>query len=439
VDRTLEQAVVEFLSFSQTGTHHETELAGFSIAQWERCLAWMDNSGLALYFLRAVENHSDWIPLFVLERLQTKHQANLDRTAYMERQFILINRAFETAGLKYVAVKGSTLVPEFCPDAALRHQSDLDYLVNRPSLQLSRKVLEHLGYVLHTESRHELSMVLPCYDKPARGDEQYKPMSPHSVELHLAIMPKSSHVAWEEPPFLENAIVRLAQGSAFCGLNEEDTLLLQSIHAFCHILAGWMKLSWLYEIGFFLNTREEGSNLWQTLSERLVLQPVLREAVAVVVGLASQFFGAHIPFAINKWTDEVRPAVRIWIDNYARPWAFGPNLLDEDAWFPTSKLVLFLHQQYVADSTDWRRILASRLLGLGGIDRIKRRMAQRSSPVRRLMTLVTARDFRRVGYHVGANLRYFWELPRWRYLTRGCRPTVSNSTSPTCSAATQKT
>lgn len=425
VEGAIKHAVVEFLSFSRANAHPEVELAGFSISQWEGCLAWMDDSGLALYFLRAIESHIDCIPGFVRECLQKKYRANLERTAYLERRFVLINRAFETAGVRYAAVKGLTLVPEFCPEAALRHQSDFDYLVNRSSLELARQVLENIGYVLHNESRHELTVVLPCHKKPAGGDEQYDWTAPHSVELHLRIIPQFRHITWEEPPFLENAIVRLGQASAFRGLSDDDTFLLLSIHAFHHILAGWIRLSWLYEIGFFLKKHETNPNLWEGISRKLASEPRLREAVTVVVGLAAQFFHAPVPFAIAKWMDEVRPAVRLWIENYARPWAFGPNLLDEYAWFfSTSKLVLFLHRQYVADGITWRSILFSRLLALGGVDRLKSRMARRPSLAGRVKALVSARDLRRVGYHLGADLRYFWELPRWKYLSRRFSPRV---------------
>lgn len=437
--RTLEEALVECMSFSPTGGRPRDELAKFSTTQWERCLTWMDDSGLALYFLRSVESHIDCIPPFVLERLQTKHRANLERTAYMKRQFGVINRAFGTAGIRYAAVKGLTLVPEFCPEASLRHQSDFDYLVDSRSLPSARRALEDIGYVLHDEKHHELILVLPCHGKPGRGDEQYESTSPHSVELHLTIMPEFRHLVWEEPHFLDDAIVREFEGSLFFGLNDDNTFVLQSIHAFQHILSGWIKLSWLYEIGFFIEKRGTDSNLWQGISERLASEPLLRESVTVVVGLASQFFGAHIPFAMNKWVGEVRPPVRTWIQNYARPWAFGHNLLDDYACFPTSKLILFLHQQYVADRRNWRRILSGRLLALGGIDRVRSRVARHSSTTRRLRTLVNARDIRRIGYHLGANLRYLWELPRWRRLTRGCDMAGGNSIPPSCSTLTQRT
>ncbi len=427
---SLKESVVEFLAFSRTSGGPTRELSGFSAGEWEHSLTWMDYSGLALYFLRAIQSHTDWVPRFVLECLQNKLGANLERTAYMERQFAFINRAFEEAGVRYAAVKGFTLVPEFCPEASLRHQSDLDYLVNGPSLDLACQVLEDIGYVLHKEAQHEVTLILPHKEALIRIDEQYNANTPHSVELHLTVG-ELRHLAWEEPQFLENAVKRAFQGSAFCSLPDDDTFVLQSIHAFYHILDGWIKLSWLYEIGYFLEKRATDSDLWQRISTRLSDEPPLREAVAVVVSLAAQFFRARIPFTVNRWVEEIRPTVRMWIEKYSRPWVFGHNLLeDEYAWFPTRKLVLFLYGQYVPDSGNWRSVLSRRLLALRGIDKAMRRITRDSSAQRWQTSQLNAREFWKIPYHIGANLRYLWELPRWWLLTRPSSLTGSNYIPP---------
>lgn len=418
--RILEESVVELLSFSRTSACPTRDLGAFPAHLWEHCLTWMDYSGLTLYFLRAIQSHTEWIPGFVLERLQDKHDANLERTAYMERQFVLINHAFEAAAVRYAAVKGLTLVPEFCPEASLRHQSDFDYLVDGPSLHSARHVIEDLGYVLHKEAPHEIGLLLSGYDEPRLIDEQYNAKTPHSVELHLTIG-EFRHLAWEEPPFLENAVERVFQGSAFCGLSDDDTFVLQSIHTFYHLIDGWVKLSWLYEVGYFLEKRATDYDLWERISRRLAGEPLLREAVTVVVSLASRFFRARVPLTVNGWVEEIRPAVRVWIENYSRPWAFGHNLVDDYAWFPTSKLVLFLYRQYVPASEPWASVLSRRLLALKGFERDMRRITRHSSAQRLPTTRVSAREFWKIPYHLGANLRYLWELPRWWFLTRDSR------------------
>lgn len=427
--RTLEEGVVDFLSFSQVSDRPTADLTKFSASQWERCLKWMDDSGLALYFLQAAERATDPAPHFVMESLRRRLDANRQRVASMERQFRLINQRFETANIKFAAVKGLALVPEFCPNPSLRHQSDFDYLVDQPSLKPARSVLEDMGYFLHEEWERELILVLPSDRKPARGEVQYDADAPHSVELHLSIVAELGQVAWEEPPFLENAVARRFQGSTYPALNDEDAFMLQCIHAFHHILIGWIKLSWLYEIGYFVERHEADRDFWERVSQNLTVEPLLREAIAVIVCLASQVFGAPIPLAIKSWIEAIRPSVRTWIENYSWHWLFGHNLAGEFAWFPTSKLVLFLHQQYIRDPGNDQSVARSRLLPLRGINRIKHKIRRKPSlgPVRYGRLIAT--EFRRVIHHLGSDLRYLWEVPRWRRLSRACGATGSTSIS----------
>jgi len=384
----------------------------------------MDDMGLALYFLKAIEGTTDVVPDFVLRSLQKKRRANEERTSYMQRQFEFIGRRFENAGIQYAAVKGLTLVPEYCPDASLRHQSDFDYLTDREGLYTSSRLLEEMGYVLDEETDRERVFVYPAQQKPERGDTQYAASAPHSVELHLTI--GHFHLAWKEPAFLENVAVRRLQGSTFHGLCDDDSFVLQAVHAFHHLLEGWIKLSWLYEIGHFINSRELDSDLWHKISGRLAGDPLLREAVAVIVVLASKLFQIQIPVQVEGWIKEIRPAVLIWIDNYARVCAFGRARIDEFEWFPASKLVLFLHRQYVLDSREWRGIAATLLLGLKGLKRVSHSLTTKRLPEGKPRTRLSLRQFRRMIFHLGSGIRYMWEMPRWWQLTRACPLNESN-------------
>lgn len=432
VKRGLEETVVDILSLSSCNRCPFPALQGYSSAEWERCLTWMDDTGLALYFLHAIEQTTDAVPEFVIQRLRNKRHANEERTSYMQRQFEFINRGFENIGIRYSAVKGLTLEPTFCPDVSLRHQSDFDYLTDLEGLYRGSLLLQEMGYVLHKESDHERIFVHPDNQGPKRGDAQYAASAAHSVELHLTIG-HFPHLAWKEPVFLENAVTRRFHGSTFQGLSDADSFILQALHSFHHLLGGWLKLSWLYEIAHFLDTRAPDTDLCQTISKKLSADPLLREAVAVIVSLASQLFQVQPPASIENWITEIRPAVRIWIEKYARVWTFGPNRIDEFEWFPTSKLVLFLHQQYVPDRRDWRGIALARLLALNGLKRISRSAISKRPSKEKSGTRLSAREFRRIAFHLGSDLRYMWEVPRWWHWTRTCPPNGSSlkgSSSP---------
>ncbi len=87
----------------------------------------------------------DAIPDSVASRLQQNLEANRLRVEDMSQQFGTINKKFNDAGIWYAAVKGFSLVPEYCPYAPLRHQGDFDYLVEDKSLPAARRLLLEAG------------------------------------------------------------------------------------------------------------------------------------------------------------------------------------------------------------------------------------------------------------------------------------------------------
>jgi len=383
----------------------------------------MNDMGLALYFLQMIKDRraEDLVPDSAFRLLNSDLSANKRRVAYMEQQFVFLNRRFGEAGVTYAAVKGLTLVPEFCRDASLRHQSDFDYLVDERSLPQARHVLQGMGYSLHKESSQELIFVMPSAGQPSRGHEQYKAEAPHSVELHRTVS-QFRGLSLVEPRFIENTTLRELRGSVYQTLSEEDAFVLQGLHCFHHILDGWVKLSWLYEIGYFIEKRGTDHLLWQKVSRKFGNDPLLREAVAVAIELTASFFLAPVPCAIQEWIDDLRPAVRLWIEHYARSWVFGKNRVGEFGDYgllPTCKLVLFLHQQYASDARAWRRDVArGRLFPLERLARIARTITTKPASVLQPQLRKRERVLRRIAFHLGAGIRYLWEVPRWRRLIR---------------------
>ena len=128
--RRLSEIVVAFLSFSNSDAD---ALKAFSRRDWERALQWLDDAGLSFYFLQKLKDAEarDFVPTWVVSRLEGNYYANQQRMDHMSNYFDRLNRKFKEAGIRYAAIKGFSLVPEFCPIASLRHQSDLDYLVRR--------------------------------------------------------------------------------------------------------------------------------------------------------------------------------------------------------------------------------------------------------------------------------------------------------------------
>jgi hypothetical protein len=424
LSKALAKTVVDFLGFSGTASDQANQLSGFSDREWKQALQWLHDAGLSLYLLQKLKdiNRTDVLPTSILLGLEENLAANRRRVAHLARQFDFLNHKLDCARVRYAVVKGFSLVPAFCQDSSLRHQSDFDYLVDDQSLPLARTVLEDAGYSLQKWKANELAFLMPSAGMPSPADGQYEPDSPYAVELRRAFCDSDIHgVSFEGPEFsVDDVRTRRWQELTFRGLPEEDMFLIQVIHAFNHILTGWVRMSWLYEIAYFLNQRSTDRPLWERVQRRVAGrdEPLLREMIVVVAELARHFYRAPIPSMFGTGFDELRPSVRIWIQNYAWTWAFAKNRVDQFSLFSASPVVLFLHQQYLSDVSARRRLMRSRLLPWEQVLRRVRSITANSSANAGARGSQLERLFIRLLFHVTGGLRYLWEIPRWRRLNK---------------------
>jgi hypothetical protein len=68
VKRTPAEEIVDFLSFSGTPGHRLAGLRDFRQRDWKHAVRWLDDGGLAFYFLRKVKhtNAANTIPAWVV-------------------------------------------------------------------------------------------------------------------------------------------------------------------------------------------------------------------------------------------------------------------------------------------------------------------------------------------------------------------------------------
>lgn len=385
--------------------------------EWKRTLTWLDHSGLALYFLDRVEAEgvTPFVPGELLAQLQLRKSSNERRIERLKQMFAAINDGFQKAGVRYAAVKGFSLIPQYCANPYCRSISDLDYLVERDSIEAAQRVLVELGYVLKKSEGEEFSFWIPAAE-PVGTTQQYSPDGPWMVELHLSM--------WDQGLFrvplklpescLAETNVHEWEGLRFTCLPDHFVFVGQILHAFKHVLDGWVRLSWLFEIGHFLqNHRDRG--FWNQVDVMVSEEPSLGDFIAFISHLASDLFGFSPSSAIRAYASRLPIPVRIWLRDYAHEWLFQKLPRYELSTLSPSKLVLFLRERYATapGATEnrkrslfpWRRV--GHLLEAGG-------------------TRVTWRSFSykvrwlsvHVIYHIGANLRYLWELPKWRYRIR---------------------
>jgi len=421
VRRTPAEEIVEFLSFSSTPSNHVEKLKKVSPREWEHLLQWLDDSGLAFYFLQKLKNtNSDAVPSWVISRLEGNFAANQRRVADMSLRFDVLNQKFNEAGVRYAVLKGLSLVPQFCPDVTLRHQSDFDYLIDDQSLSAAQRVLVEAGYSEKVPESSQKFVFLMPGTRASRSGEQYSAQAPHAVELHLD--PWDSEDMHRLPAMprqfsVERTRMQRVSGFSFPALTEEDAFLLQVLHACQHLFTYWIRMSCFFEIGYFLNQRTSDTSLWNRIEQQVGDNLVLREFVVVITELVAKLFRAPVPELVRAWGARIRPAPRVWLESYARPWAFCELPAYEFRWFPKAKLTLFLYQQYRDDCAE-KHVMRNRLLTLSRMARMAAAAKEKPSLILDVGWWRRQLLIRRSLFHALAGLRYLCEIPRWRWLNR---------------------
>lgn len=425
VKQTPAEAIVAFLSFSDVSNGSLAAIEKFTHRQWNRVQLWLDDAGLAFYFLqRLKDKHSKTIvPPLVLARLERNFASNQARVGEMSVRFNAINRRFDDAGIRYAVVKGFSLVPEFCPCASFRYQADFDYLIADQSLSAARCVLIDAGYnPRDSRSGKEFIFVAPGA-KPSRGDAQYSPQAPHAVELHTDIWDNEMHELQSIPKqfSVDQARRRCWNGFSFPAQTDEDAFLLLVLHACRHIFTQWIRVSNFFEIGCFLNRRWSDTDLWDKIEGRVGENVVMRDFVVIVAEFVTQLFDAPVPRLVQDWAARLRPQSRVWVEHYARDWALCELPAYQFCLFPRSKLVLFLQQQYQDTS--------SRLKPRAKDSHLSARLRRITSALRLKPSLLLSPEWRRRNlllrrsvFYALAQVRYVCEIPRWRWLTRASAP-----------------
>ena len=79
--RTPAQQIVDFLSFSSDSRPSIAGLRDFRQRDWKHALRWLDDAGLAFYFLRKVKNTNanDTVPTWAMSGLEQRFAANRQR------------------------------------------------------------------------------------------------------------------------------------------------------------------------------------------------------------------------------------------------------------------------------------------------------------------------------------------------------------------------
>lgn len=321
-------------------------------------LRWLDQSGLSLSLLKPLEAcectsyRSAWI-----STLRSRLLRNTERVRDMLIEFRRINHAFQVHGVKAAALKGITLVPDFCEDPGLRHQCDFDFLVAPKMVPTAAEALGDCGYFAdHLNDSGETCFNTPLRHLPSAQDDIYTVQRHRQVDLHVSI--------WEQCPWfsldfptdcLKGAKWERYGDISYLGLTLEDKFLMQVYHSFRHCFRSWVRLSWIREIGYCLERYPENDDLWRRVITRSGISQFSKMVFAFVLGITNELFGSPIPAVLQAWTaDAAPPSLRVWLDHFAVDWAIAD--------WPGSLNNLFLARLFIPNRTRRVEYLKGRLL-----------------------------------------------------------------------------
>jgi hypothetical protein len=324
----------------------------------KRLLLWLDQSGLAFHFLDRLQREKalDLVSADLRQALEQRAHQNRVRMHAMLSEFSNLNKSFTNHGVRYSAMKGFTLVPEYCPDPFLRHQTDFDFLIAPESAKDASRALVSCGYELQESGDSgEMTFGTPLLYVPSRHDNIYDVPRHRQVDLHTALWHEAHCVSIGAPIDCLNRLRRKSLlGVSFPALAEDDMFLLHVFHIFQHLLASWIRLSWLFELDHFLGIHEQDAALWHSVLDRASGDVKLRRALGLVLRLTNQIFPRRLPPILEeRFLVPLPRSPETWVRQFGVIWAISD--------LPGNKLTLFVHRDFVNDQDLWRKYLRSRI------------------------------------------------------------------------------
>jgi hypothetical protein len=407
MNRQLAEAVIATFREAPSEIHYD-QLAEFDHSEWLGTYNWLDANGLALYFLDRIHalRLEAALPPRVLQRLEENAADNREKSADMLEEFVKINLAFQTAGLSYTNLKGFTLVPDACPDAALRCQLDLDFLVTRNDVLSCEDVLERQGYMLAGIGENVREFKTSGGQLPAIQN-LYKAKPQKSIEIHIADkFERDGTLLWNEE--LSRRRSKRWHGLEFPVLSDCDKFIQLALHLFKHLRGEWTRASWVLEYANFINFHCENKLLWLEVKEHLSSNSEAKTAVGIATLLGNRIFGiSHLSETLAWAVMELPRASHLWVERYGNKVVFAS--------FPGTKLYLFLRATLSTGQEAEPSEIRNQLLPMHRPSKVTIDDGDRSAIIRlKQLRAEASHFFFRLRFHIAQSFCYMIEASRWK-------------------------
>lgn len=382
-------------------------LGGYDSSDWESALWWIDISGMALYFLDRAQrlNAQTAIAPIVEAALVDRRRRNRLRVKALHQEAAILSDWLRIGHVSYALLKGISLVPDSVPDATLRSQTDLDFLVAERHVALVRYYLRRLGYKLHAQCENTLEFRAGSSGQPDILN-MYSPGTQRALELH--VVPEND----ADSGLLERRVSRQFSGANIHTLSPADVMVHQAIHLLKHLCGEHTRLSWVLEFRRHLESRKADVQFWHLAQSVAAHERNGDIAMGTALWLVEEMFGKLDLDVPPQWQPQRLPAgIRLWLQRYAR------EVLLSDS--TGTKLYVLLRDQMPCASPDrgnMRKILLPLCLPFA----ITSPTPDESLRARaRRFAIEVLAFLQRLRFHIVEDIHFSVELVRWkRALTR---------------------
>lgn len=308
-------------------------LSGFEEADWLSVPAWLDVSGMAIYFYhRACEIGADrLLPRDVEAGLAQRLSKNRVRAKALLDEARVLVAWFEKGNIPYAHLKGVTLTPHSVQESALRSQSDLDFMVSERFADLAVHYVHRLGYRLQVKTGNTLQYRAGAPTPPGLANIY---SANRQRALDLIFVKEGSG----ESQLLSRRTMREFDGARISALSPADILVEQARHLLQHLCSESTRLSWVFEFWRHVQSARGDSDLWRRAESSADEVTYGNLAMGVAAWVAEDFFGGVQAVVSPQWRSNALPVrVRLWLERYSRRLLLSDN--------PSNKLYALLQKE----------------------------------------------------------------------------------------------